>query len=202
MRRINTVIPAGIPSAFQNAKNRIMNTATFSLTCYGYGTLCLDFSEEHESQVPRQVCWSDKTLICSRSSLTGIVTTLTAGWSGVRMVTKCFSSKCADRLCGLHSPPLNAHRGSYLGVRRPGHKVDYWPSTAEVNEWRYASASPVFLYGVVRDDFAIDVTNVRYYTKSNWMTYARVRRGMQRGTRIPHTEFLYVTGVGLSRCVR
>lgn len=57
----------------------------------------------------------------------------------------------------------------------------------------------MFLYGVGRDDFAIDVTNVRYYTNSNLMTYTQVRRDMQRGTRIPHTEF--VSGVGLSWCV-
>lgn len=54
-------------------------------------------------------------------------------------------------------PPIlcNGYRGYFLGVKRPGREVDLSHSySAEVkNEWRHASAPPICLQGVGRDNF-------------------------------------------------
>ena len=84
---------------------------------------------------------------------------LWAGRSGVSTLVKgknFFSSpNRPERLWVPLSLHYDGYRGSFSGVKWPGHKYDHSPrSSAEVkNEWSYTSAPPIRFHGVEKENF-------------------------------------------------
>jgi len=89
----------------------------------------------------------------SRDSVVSITTRLWAGWSWPRIPvgekSSFPSSNHSDRLWDQPSLRFCGYRGSFSGVKWPGH-----PSSMEFkNEWSCTSTYPICLHGMNRDSF-------------------------------------------------
>ena len=88
-----------------------------------------------------------------------MATRLWGGRSGDRFPARernfSYSPNRSDQIWNPPSLLFSAYRGSSQGINRPGRDVNHLqPSSAErKNKWSCASAVPVVLRGVDRDDF-------------------------------------------------
>jgi hypothetical protein len=70
----------------------------------------------------------------SQHNVVGIVTTLRAGWAGVRIPTRArdllVSKNHPDRRWGPASVLFNTYRGSFPRIKRPGREVGCFPPSS------------------------------------------------------------------------
>jgi len=74
-----------------------------------------------------------------------------------------------DMHWGPHSLPLNKYRGTFLGIKRPGRRVDHSPPhRGEVKKgWRYANITPTSSWhGQGRDGFVEQICSSSGYSGS------------------------------------
>jgi hypothetical protein len=95
----------------------------------------------------------------ARDSVVGIVTTLRAGQSEIRIPTKSRDfvfSEISRPAVGFTQPPIQWVPGSLsAALKRPRCEVDHWPSSSveAKNDWSYTSISSVWFNGVYRVNF-------------------------------------------------